>query len=137
MNKNTEKQGKGRKKKNWLEWSVFGVSLLLVLAVLGYLSYMVITHVPSPPDLYVEGKHEPSNKAPNRYQIKLFNKGGETAEHVLIELTLERDATAVEKAKLEIQFAPQNSERVGWVEFTENITPTDIIKARVVSYNKP
>jgi uncharacterized protein (TIGR02588 family) len=124
-------------KKNWLEWGVFGVSLVLVTAVFGYLVYKVVTHVSTPPDLHVEGKHEPSKRSPNRYLVTLYNTGGETATHVHIEITLERDSITLEKAELEIQFAPQDSERKGWVEFTENIDPTDTIKAKIVSYNKP
>lgn len=133
MSDNSNTEGK----KNWLEWGVFGLSLLLVSAVFVYLVYNVLTNEPNPPDLHVEGKHEPSSNSHNRYQVILYNSGGETAERVRIELSLVREGNVLEKAELEIEFAPQDSERRGWVEFTEDITTTDTIKAKIVSYIKP
>lgn len=124
-------------KKNWLEWTVFSISLVLVLAILGYLGYQTYTKKPSTADLYVQSWPEPTKSSPNRYHVLLENKGGSTAETVLIELALMKDGQEVEKAQLEIAFAPQESKREGWVGFRNNPGEADTLIARVVSYKKP
>ncbi|GAB3200039.1 uncharacterized protein (TIGR02588 family) [Pontibacter aydingkolensis] len=124
-------------KKNWLEWTVFGISLLLVLAILGYLGYQTYTRKPSTPDLIVQSWPDPTNNSPNRYHIQLKNKGGTTAETVIIELALMKGGKEVEKAQLQIDFAPQESKREGWVGFRSNPGEADTLISRVVSYKKP
>ncbi|PKV62845.1 hypothetical protein [Pontibacter ramchanderi] len=123
--------------KNALEWTVFAISLVLVLAILAYLGYMAYTSKPSTPDLTVEYFHDPAPHAPQRYRVVVENKGGETAEEVQVELTLQRDGEEVEQAELSIAFSPKESKREGWVIFRENIRQTDSLAARVVSYKRP
>ncbi|GGG13303.1 hypothetical protein [Pontibacter amylolyticus] len=123
--------------KNALEWTVFGVSLVLVLAILVYLSYMAYTHKPSTPDLAVEYYSDPSANAPHRYRVVVENRGGETAEEVQVELTTERGGEEVERAELSIAFSPKDSKREGWVNFKEDPASADTLMARVVSYKRP
>ncbi|MDX5438294.1 MAG: hypothetical protein LPK03_13910 [Pontibacter sp.] len=124
-------------KKNWLEWTVFAISLLLLLTVFAYLGYQTYMQKPGTPDLLVQSTPDPSKHAPNRYHILLENKGGATAEEVLIELTLMKAGEEVEKAQLQIPFAPQESTREGWVGFSSNPSKADTVITRVVSYKKP
>ncbi|MCX2740855.1 hypothetical protein [Pontibacter anaerobius] len=130
-------ENRHEEKKNWLEWSVFALSIVLVLGILVYLAYQAFTHKASTPDLYVQVWSDPSANAPNRYHILLENKGGATAEEVTIELVLVQGGKEVEKAQLQIPFAPQESKREGWVNFTNNPIKADTIVSRVVSYKKP
>lgn len=123
--------------KNWLEWTVFGISLLLVLAIIGYLGYKNYTQKPTTPDLYVQTWLEPAKYAHNRYHVVLHNKGGATAEEVLIEFTLIKAGAKPETSELQIPFAPQQSKREGWVGFSGQAEPTDSLQVRVVSYKKP
>ncbi|PVY39432.1 hypothetical protein [Pontibacter virosus] len=123
--------------KNALEWAVFGVSLVLVLAILVYLSYMAYTHKPSTPDLAVAYFHDPSANAPHRYRVVVENKGGETAEEVQVELIVESGGAEVESAELNIAFSPKESKREGWVNFKEDPAKADTLVARVVSYKRP
>lgn len=116
---------------------MFGVSLALVLAILVYLSYVAITHKPSTPDLVVTHFHDPSANAPHRYRVVVENKGGETAEEVQVELTLESGGKEVESAELNIAFSPKESKREGWVNFKEDPASADTLVARVVSYKRP
>ncbi|MDX5418542.1 MAG: hypothetical protein LPK09_04945 [Hymenobacteraceae bacterium] len=123
--------------KNALEWTVFGVSLLLVLSILAYLVYQVYTDKPATPDLVVEYFHDPSDHAPQRYRVVVHNRGGETAEEVHVELALEQGGKQLERAELSIAFAPKESKREGWVNFKEDPARADTLVARVVSYKKP
>ena len=132
---NSEQQDK--EKKNWLEWTVFSFSLLLVLSILAYLGYQVYTQKPTDPEIYVEGNPDPTDHTPNRYHVTIRNKGGTTAEEVKVEIVLHKGGTELDKAELEIPFAPRESKREGWVVFSENVSEADSIAARVVSYKKP
>ena len=135
----TKKKNKagGDDDKNALEWSVFAVSLLLVLGIVAYLSYQVYTDKPSTPDLVVEYFHDPSTNAPQRYRVVVHNLGGETAEEVQIELVVEKGGEEVENAELSIAFAPKASKREGWVNFKDDPKQGDTLVARVVSYKRP
>jgi uncharacterized protein (TIGR02588 family) len=137
VSKEDKKDKQTHDQKNWLEWLVFSISLLLVLAILSYLVYQAYTHSPSDPDIYAQAKPDPSELAPNRYQVAIYNKGGSTAEEVHIEFTLYRAGEKVEKAELEIAFSPRDSKREGWITFTDSPHAADSVTARIVSYKKP
>ncbi|MDX5483181.1 MAG: hypothetical protein LPK07_15990 [Hymenobacteraceae bacterium] len=132
-----KKQNGGVDEKNWLEWTVFGISLLLVLSIIGYLAYQTYTRKPSTPDLLVQVRPDPSDHAPTRYHVLLQNKGGATAEEVLVELVLMKGGEEVESAELQLPFVPQESKREGWVSFKNDPNQADTITTRVVSYKKP
>ncbi|HEV7350853.1 hypothetical protein [Telluribacter sp.] len=124
-------------KKNALEWVVAVTGLVLVLIIIGYLTYKTITVSEGPPQLFLEYFHEPGHYEPNRYHIIVHNKGAETAESIIVEMALEKGGEALEVAQLDVAFCPKESYREGWVSFLTNPSEADTIKARVVSYNKP
>ncbi|AKD05178.1 hypothetical protein POKO110462_22215 [Pontibacter korlensis] len=132
-----QRNGRNEDVKNWLEWTVFCVSLLLLLAIVGYLSYQVYTHKESPPDIYVEAWPSPSPNSPHRYHVLVQNKGGTTAEEVKVEVILRRDNQSVEASELQITFSPTLSKREGWVTFVNDPAKADTVVTRVVSYKKP
>lgn len=93
-------------RKNWLEWIVFAASLVLVLSILGYLVYDVATVGEVPPNIEVQlGQPQPQS---NHFLVPLSvtNRGGETAEGVHIEVTLENGSKEEESADFEIAFLP-------------------------------
>lgn len=116
---------------------MFALSLVLVLAILAYLGYQTYTHEASTPDLQVVSWYDPSEHAPNRYHVLLENKGGETAEEVLVELVLMKGGAEVETAELQIPFAPRESKREGWVAFKNKPEHADTVMVSVVSYKRP
>lgn len=124
-------------KKNALEWIVFYVGLAIVLGLLGYLTYLSIAFEPSPPDIALAYRHEPSTHAPHRFHIVLRNKGNETAEEVQIELVAMKNGEMTENAILNIPFLPKQSAREGWVVLTQDPALADSVYARVISYKKP
>ncbi|MBC5772670.1 hypothetical protein H8S95_01230 [Pontibacter sp. KCTC 32443] len=123
--------------KNWLEWLVFCVSLLLLLSILGYLVYQVSSYKAQDPDVYAEAQPDPSVMAPNRYQVAVYNKGGSTAEEVITEFILYTDGKEKEKAELMTAFSPKDSKQEGWVIFSGQPSDKDSVVARIVSFKKP
>jgi len=134
-NKSTQKSR--HDEKNWLEWLVFCISLLLLLGILGYLVYEVSNYKPTDPDVYAIVKPDPSEHAPNRYQVTIANKGGTTAEEVMVEFILYRAGKEIEKSELMIAFSPKDSEKQGWINFSGKPEKADSVATRVVSFKKP
>ncbi|GAB3168996.1 hypothetical protein [Telluribacter humicola] len=124
-------------RKNILEYSMAGLGFLLVLSIFIYLIYKTVSFKAEPPQLYLQYFHEPGRYEPHRYHVIVHNKGAETAEAIIIELTLVKGGEELEKSQLDVAFCPKESSREGYVSFIENPAQADTIKARVVSYNIP
>ncbi len=123
--------------KNWLEWIVFAASLVLVLSTLGYLVYDVATIGEVPPNIEVQlGQPQPQS---NRFLVPLSvtNRGGETAQGVHVEVTLESGGKEQESADFEIAFLPRSSTREGWVTFKTDPRTVEQMQARVLGFEKP
>jgi uncharacterized protein (TIGR02588 family) len=133
----SDKQKEEGIKKNALEWSVFSGSLMLIVLVLGYLTYQAITFQPSEAKLDVVYKADPSVKAPFQYQVSLINSGGATAEEVKVEASIEKNGQSIEKAELTIAFSPKSSKKQGWINFKMDPGKADSLLVRVVSYKNP
>ncbi|WP_266206081.1 hypothetical protein [Pontibacter kalidii] len=137
MEQNEEYSDDIKDRKNWFEWVVFSLGLLLMLSIIGYLVYQTYHQKYNSPDLVAESFADPSEHAPYRYRIVLHNKGGETAEEVKLEVEVLTGAKAVETADLDFPYAPRESMREGWVIFEEDPTAADTVVVKVVSYKKP
>lgn len=123
--------------KNIMEWIVFSFSLTLVVALFGYLIYQTIHYEPGSPDLLVTYKPDPSSHAPYRYHLTIQNYGQETAQEVQVELILEKEGNQLEMAAITLPFAPKQSKREGWVNFSKNPEEADTVYSRVVGYKRP
>lgn len=131
---------KTKVEKNWLEWVVFGVGLVLVVCVVGYLVYDGATMRGTPPDIEV------TLGAPERrgeeflVPVSATNRGDQTAEGVQIEVVLETAATAAggepERGEFGIAFLPRRATRRGWVSFSTDPAAGQL-KPRVLGYEKP
>jgi uncharacterized protein (TIGR02588 family) len=82
-------------------------------------------------------ENDASPNAPYRYHLSVKNNGQVTAEEVHIELVLEKDGQELELATIHLPYAPKESTREGWINFSKNPTEADTLYARVVSYKKP
>lgn len=123
--------------KNWLEWLVFAISLVLVVGTLGYLVYDVATLSDTPPNIeFAIGKPIPQS---NYFlvPVTVTNRGDETAEAVQIEVVLESGGKPQESGEMEIAFLPRQSTREGWVTFQTNPQTVDQIRARVLGFEQP
>ncbi len=123
--------------KNWLEWLVFALSLVLVLCTLGYLVYDGATSAKTPATIELElGK---SRSQADRFiiPVSVTNNSDTTAETVLIEVTLENSGKEQESAQLEIGFLPRHSKREGWVTFQTDPQTVEEVAARVLGFEQP
>jgi uncharacterized protein (TIGR02588 family) len=103
--------------KNALEWSVFAVGLVLVLATLGYLVRESIVSDGGPPDVAVRlGSARPSRHG-WLLSVEVTNVGSTTAEDVRVAINLELPDGTRQEAELDIAFLPPESKRQGWVSF--------------------
>ena len=103
--------------KNWLEWSVFSVGLVLVLVTLGYLAWESVADTGGPPDVVVRLGRAEASSGGFRVPVEVANLGKGTAEDVKVTVVLEMPQGEPEEAGLDIAFLPRESRRRGWVTF--------------------
>ena len=122
--------------KNWLEWSVFAMSLGIVLASLAYLGVSAVRENNTPPDLRIFAGVPSESAGVHRVPLLIRNAGASTAESVRIEVLLLRGDEVVERAELDLPFVPRKSEREGWVTFRHDPRCCAVV-TRAVSYESP
>ncbi len=131
------KRARAKVEKNWLEWVVFGVGLLLVAGALGFLVYEGATSAgDAPPALRVE-LGTPEQKGEHFVvPVTVINEGGQTAEGVTVEVTLERGGAEGERGELAFAFLPRDGKREGFVTFRTDPRTARLVP-RVLGYEKP
>ena len=133
----TKAKARSKVEKNWLEWIVFGVGLLLVVSTLGYLVYDGATAADTPPDIGVSlGEPRPGG-AGFLVPVTVVNRGGQTAEGVSVEVVLEgAGAAEPERGEFTLAFLPRGGKREGWVSFRSD-PRAGRLTARARGYEKP
>jgi uncharacterized protein (TIGR02588 family) len=122
--------------KHPLEWIVFAVSLVLVAGTVGFLAWDAVQGADSPAALSVElGRPEPRGGA-WAVPVTIRNRGGETAEGVKVEVTLETPGAQPETAEFEAAFVPRQSKREGWVTFRSDPS-RGRLSGRAAGYETP
>lgn len=117
--------------KNALEWTVFGVGLVLLMATLGYLIREIVTTGSRPPELAVSlGAPRPVAHG-FQVPVTVVNRGDQVAEGVSVTITL-ATKTEREEAVLSIAFLPHQSRREGWVTFRSDPANGDLQVGPVV-----
>jgi len=131
------KKARARVEKNWLEWAVFGVGLVLVAATLSYLVYDGATAADTPPDIEVKLGEPRPGVAGFLVPVTLFNRGGQTAEGVSVEVVLEAAGSPEpERSEFNVAFLPRGGTREGWVSFRAD-PRAGKLSARAHGYEKP
>lgn len=108
--------------KNWLEWSVFGVGLVLVLATLGFLVREALVGSGGPPEVVARLGAPRASAGGYMVPVEVANVGEGTAEDVTVTVVLEGAGEEREEAQLEIAFLPRDSRRNGYVTFQRDPT---------------
>lgn len=122
-------------KKNRLEWTVFGISLALILSVAGLLVYQEITGGDSPASLVARAGEARDTGDGYVVPVDVRNEGDTTAEEVQLEATLTW-ADGVERGEAVLPLVPYRSDRRVWIAFSHD--PRDgEIRVRVLGYREP
>lgn len=122
--------------KNAVEWSVFGLSLLLVVAVGGFLAYDAVAGVDSPPALVVRPGAPVQRGDVLEIPVLVENTGGAAAEDVLVEVTVRQSGGAEERAELTLPLLPRLAVRDGVVS-VPSAGAVESVEGRVVGYTLP
>ena len=106
-----------RPAKNWLEWTVFAISLVLVVGTLGFLIRESLVAAGGAPEVVARlGAPKPAAGG-WMVPVEVTNLGEGTAEDVKVTVILELPEAQPEEAELDIAFLPRDSRRNGWVSF--------------------
>ncbi|MBC7944877.1 MAG: hypothetical protein H7X91_06385 [Burkholderiales bacterium] len=122
--------------KNWLEWSVFALGLVLVVGSLGYLVQYALTLEGRPPIISAQTGQPRQQAGSYIVPVTVANDGDQTAEHVQIEVQISAVGVALETTMFELDFLPSRSKREAWASFVNDPTGNQL-RARVVAYQKP
>lgn len=125
-----------RTNKNWLEWMVFAIGLVMIAFTLGYLGYAGATSGEQPPVLEVRLGTPEGYGSHFLVPVTVINHGDETAAGVHVEVVMESGSEEKARGQLEIAFVPRRSTRQGWVTFDQD-PRTSHLKARVLGFEKP
>lgn len=128
-NKNPKGHSSERLEKNWLEWLVFGISIVLVTGIIGYLMYLEI--MPSSKDFDYEVGFKEPQKINGRYlvPVNIKNKSNQSVQDVALEIS-----SGSETADLHLDYLPRHSHRDATVFFKENPSR---IEGHISSFNIP
>ena len=122
--------------KNWLEWVCFGISILLVIGLLGYLLYAAVTTGKSP--AHIELQLGPSQERGGKFFINVVaeNRGEQTAEGVYVEVVLKANGKE-ERGMFVIDRLPRQGKRQGIVTFETDPRLASTVEARALGYAEP
>jgi len=123
--------------KNWLEWIVFAMSVVLVSCTLAYLAYDGTTIGDAPPSIEIRVGAPTQGQHNYIVPVYIINHGDQTAEGVQIEVVLEHEGTEMERSEFAVAFLPRHATREGWVAFQTDPRAAEKINARVLGYEKP
>ena len=122
--------------KNWLEWVVFVLGLMIVSAALGYLIYAGASMGHQPPSIEVRLGTPERQEFNFIVPVTVVNHGDETAGGVRIEVVMESGGEEKARGELDVAFLPRHATREGWVTFEQDPRAAQL-KARVLGYQKP
>ncbi len=125
-------------RKNWLEWTVFGVGTALIVATVGYLGVQAARPGAREPALSVTfGTPEP-RAAGYLVPVEIRNASAGAAEEVTIEAALEMQGggLAAETARITIGYLPGYARRTARVQFARDPREGRLV-VRSVGYFTP
>lgn len=129
------KSKESRNTKNPLEWSVFGLSFLLVAGVVAFLGWSAIVSEDRPAAFQVETDSPIPVSGSTVVPIRITNTGSATAAEVTVAITV-RYPSGEKESTLTIDFVPRGGTRHARVVFEGPETPI-VITARVAGYIEP
>ena len=125
---------KGRK--NALEWTVFGISAAILLAVTAFLVIDAVRGSTDEPDIEITTGNVTARGDHFAVPVIITNRGGQTAEGLRVEIALMKDGEDVEVAEVTFAFVPRASHREAWALF-RNDPRGFTLQARAIGFEKP
>ena len=124
--------------KNWLEWTVFAIGGVLVLAVIGALGYEIWHGTPREEAILEVELGEPERRGDYfAVPVLVSNRGDVTAEGVQVEVTLTTDSGQQERSQFELQFLPRQATERGYALFEADPAKAKSLTARPLGYRQP
>lgn len=121
--------------KNSLEWTVFGLSTVLVLAVIVLLAIAATRTRPGPPRLRVTTGKPAAAAGWITIPVTVRNEGGQVAENVHVRVVIGAGDSRLE-AGFTIAYVPRDAERKGSVSFRSD-DPNPQPTCEILGYREP
>lgn len=121
---------------HWIEWLTGAVSSLLILLVVGWISYEAVNGTDSPAELQVDIVSTERTDAGWRVLFDLRNNGESTAAAVQVHGTMSEQGRLVEEAAVTVDYVAARSTAHGALIFTQNPNDRDF-KIRAVGFTEP
>lgn len=125
-------------KRTTAEWVTFSVASLILIGVIGLVSFTWIREPSQKPPLLVVTNNQPLRKINGQYYIpfEVVNKGGETAASVQVIAELRLNGKVEETGEQQIEFLSRKEKETGAFIFSKNPEEGELI-LRVASYKSP
>jgi uncharacterized protein (TIGR02588 family) len=123
-------------RKNWLEWVIFAVSLLLVLGTAGVLVLESFSLGKKEADPQMQLGPPTAHDGYFAVPVTVVNRGDGTAESVQLEVLLRLPGGETEKGEFQLQYLPRRATRHAWVTFRHDPRKGKL-EPRVLGYQKP
>lgn len=117
--------------KSWLEWVVFALSSLLIIAMVVYLVNDAFHDAGRPPDIRVTLGTPKAGAQGYMVPVSVANAGDQTATGLEVEVF--GDGASEERARLSFDYLASGEIREGWVGFSK--APTGHLRGRIVGYS--
>lgn len=122
-------------KKNTLEWTVFVISFVLILAVAGLLVYQEVAGGDTPASLVAQAGEPRETAGGYAVPIDVRNEGDTSAEDVRLQATLTWTG-GTQTGEVVLPLVPYGSHRRAWIGFAHDPRDGDI-QVRVLGYREP
>lgn len=123
-------------KKNWLEWSVFALSLVLILATTGVLIREQLSLGEKPAEPHLELGQPVARDGYFAVPVTVTNRGDETAAGVHLAVVLHLPGGAEETAEFDLPYLPRHARREAWITFRQD-PRAGKLEPRILGYQKP
>lgn len=123
--------------KNWLEWSVFAASAVVLAFTFGFLGYEAFVSTVKPTAIEIELGTPEAHDDYYAVPVTIKNVGSQSIEDVQVDVTLMQEQEEVETASITMPTLPRESSREGHVAFSSDPGEADEIRTQIVSYVVP
>ena len=122
--------------KNWLEWTIFAVSLGLVLGTAAVLIYQQLSLGQRPPDPQMQLGPPEAHEGYFAVPVTVTNRGDETIESVHLQVVLQLPGGESEQGEFDLAYLPRHATRQAWVTFRRDPREGKM-ESRILGYQKP